>query len=603
MPGTWQALTNQPTFNASTMLLLTDGTVMCQDSGTQHWWKLAPDANGDYVHGTWSQLADGPNGPLYYASAVLRDGRVLVAGGEYNFGSDVELNEAEIYDPLANTWTSIATPDGWTAIGDAVSVVFPDGRVMIGSVLGPQCAIYDPVANTWTAAASKNNSTTNEETWTLLPDQTVLTVDCAGHPGTEKYLISADRWVSAGSTPVDLVEAASSEIGPALLLPDGRVFAIGATGNTALYTMPPLAGQQGSWAAGPSFPTINGQTLGAKDAPGCLLPNGRVLCVAGPVDGVSGDYLTPTYFFEFDPASGALNRVADPANSGAQPFAGRMLLLPSGQLLFSNGSTDVQVYSPDGGPDGSWRPQITTVPALLRPGGTYTLHGRQINGLSQAVSYGDDAQMATNYPIVRLEYPDGRVGYCRTHGFSTMGVQTGTVVHQTRFTVPAGTEIGQARIVVVANGIASAPVPVGVSNKPFKELKWEIKETKEFIKAEIDVIVKNRDIETKVKEVGDEGDPWHLHDLGDPPWLTAVREIAKRTDVIEEALHQRSFIRAEERPELGAQALEASARQEQAAREPNGNGQAGDGQAGSAGARSGVRRAEAPPSRSGKRRS
>lgn len=31
MPGTWTPLVNQPTFPASTMLLLTDGTVMCQD--------------------------------------------------------------------------------------------------------------------------------------------------------------------------------------------------------------------------------------------------------------------------------------------------------------------------------------------------------------------------------------------------------------------------------------------------------------------------------------------------------------------------------------------------------------------------------------------
>jgi hypothetical protein len=31
MPGTWQPLTNQPAFNASTMLLLTDGTVMAQE--------------------------------------------------------------------------------------------------------------------------------------------------------------------------------------------------------------------------------------------------------------------------------------------------------------------------------------------------------------------------------------------------------------------------------------------------------------------------------------------------------------------------------------------------------------------------------------------
>ena len=56
MPGTWQPLTNPPAFLASTMLLLTDGTVMCQESASTNWWCLTPDIWGDYVNGTWSQL-------------------------------------------------------------------------------------------------------------------------------------------------------------------------------------------------------------------------------------------------------------------------------------------------------------------------------------------------------------------------------------------------------------------------------------------------------------------------------------------------------------------------------------------------------------------
>jgi len=74
---TWTPLTNQPTFAASTALLLTDGTIMVHDAGAQDWWKLTPDASGSYINGTWSQLASLPAGysPLYYASAVLKDGR------------------------------------------------------------------------------------------------------------------------------------------------------------------------------------------------------------------------------------------------------------------------------------------------------------------------------------------------------------------------------------------------------------------------------------------------------------------------------------------------------------------------------------------------
>jgi len=101
---TWTPLTHQPGFGATTALLLTDGTVMVQDSAftnPNHWWRLRPDSAGSYVNGTWSQLASLPFGydPLYYASAVLADGRVVIVGGEYNFGSLVERTQAAIYDP------------------------------------------------------------------------------------------------------------------------------------------------------------------------------------------------------------------------------------------------------------------------------------------------------------------------------------------------------------------------------------------------------------------------------------------------------------------------------------------------------------------------
>ena len=213
---------------------------------------------------------------------MLKDGRVFIAGGEYNGGSaQVELLAAEIYNPVTDAWTTIGTPAGWTQIGDAPSAVLPDGRVLIGDINGKRSAIYDPVANSWTAVSTnKDDPRCTEETWTLLPDQTVLALECDNQPKAEKYVIAADKWVSAGSTPVTLVDTASDEIGSALGLPDGRVFCIGATSRTALYTLPAVSNQPGTWATGPSFPVLGtGLTTGAKDAPAALLPNGRVLCL------------------------------------------------------------------------------------------------------------------------------------------------------------------------------------------------------------------------------------------------------------------------------------------------------------------------------------
>jgi hypothetical protein len=457
--GSWVALTNQPTFGASTMLLLTDGTVMCQAENAKSWWRLTPDSTGSYVNGTWSALADMHNGRLYYASAVLADGRVIVAGGEYSdAGSDTD--KAEIYDPVANSWTSIGNP-GWGQIGDAAACLLADGRLLMGNLSDARTAIYDPVANTWTATGNMA-ARSNEETWTLLPDGSVVTVSCANHPKAERYIPQTGKWISAGSTPVELVQASSIEIGPAVLLPDGRVFTVGATGHTALYTPPGNQTGTGTWTAGPDFPTdSSGRLLKAKDAPGCLLPNGRVLCVAGPAADGANDWPNPTMFFEYD--GNALNRIADPPNANRTIYEGRMLLLPTGEVLYSAGTAALYAYQPDPGPQATWKPVITACPTDLHPGRTYVLQGRQLNGLSQAVSYGDDAQMATNYPLVRLrDVNSGRVLYCRTSGHSTMGVATGNAVVSTSFSVPSSVPLGQYALTVVANGIASDELTVKV---------------------------------------------------------------------------------------------------------------------------------------------
>jgi hypothetical protein len=461
MPGRWIPLQNQPKFAASTMLLLTDGTVMCQESGGVRWYKLTPNINGDYVAGSWTALAPMINTRLYYASAVLRDGRVIVGGGEYS-NAGTETNHCELYDPVTDTWTAVAPPAGWTNMGDAACTLLPDGRLLVGYYNGTKTALYDPASGAWSAGPSKGDSA-SEETWTLLPDATVLTVQCSNRPHAEKYLASANKWVPAGTLPVDLVEPASIEIGPACLLPDGRVFCIGATGHTALYTPPAVPNQPGSWARGPDFPTIGGKQIGAKDAPACLMPNGRVLLVGGPVDGQQLSYLSPTYFFEFDPATSAMSQISAPPNAGGPPYTGRMMLLPSGQVMFAAGSNAIYCYNPSGHPQHQWRPHIVHAPTQLIEGFSYSIFGRQFNGLSQAVAYGDDAASATNYPLVRLRNPGtGRVAFCRTFDHSTMAVATGPAINTTNFHVPFGFPAGPAELTVIANGISSEPVRVDV---------------------------------------------------------------------------------------------------------------------------------------------
>jgi Kelch motif len=465
--------------NGGTALLLTDGTVLVQEcqlgQATRRWWRLHPDENGSYFNGLWSRAADSHVARLYFASAVLADGRVIVAGGEYSdasgFITEDETNRCEIYDPVADTWTEIDPPESaagatWSYIGDGASALLADGTFLLGNAIDKQTAIYDPAVNAWSAQGDKNQRS-SEESWVLLPDGTVITANCFGHPNAEKFVPSTQAWMLDADVAVDIVEDASKEIGPAVLLPNGRALFIGANGATALYTTPATPTAQGTWTAGANLPMADTRQQGTKDGPGSLLVNGNVLIGIAPVNNVAGDYLSPTTFFEFDGTN--ISAAGDPPDSDHTPYVGRMLLMPTGDLMYARQDDDkFYAYTDYGGPEDSWRPVIQTCPASIAPGSTIAISGMQFNGLSQAVGYGDDAMAATNYPLVRIRNrASGHVRYCRTFDHTTtgadgatvtsMGVATGAQVITTSAEVPADLEFGESDVFVVANGIESLP--------------------------------------------------------------------------------------------------------------------------------------------------
>jgi hypothetical protein len=97
---------------------------------------------------------------------------------------------------------------------------------------------------------------------------------------------------------------------------------------------------------------------------------------------------------------------------------------------------------------------------------TYAISGTMFNGFSPGAFYGDDAQSSTNYPLVRItNTATGHVRYARSHDHSRMGVESvgSTQVVFTQFDAPAALELGPSTLVVVANGIGSAPLSVTVA--------------------------------------------------------------------------------------------------------------------------------------------
>jgi PASTA domain/Divergent InlB B-repeat domain len=228
-----------------------------------------------------------------------------------------------------------------------------------------------------------------------------------------------------------------------------------ATPATALYNV-----TTGTWSSGPNFPVVDGQQQDASDAGSALLPNGNVFLLSrtGEIQ-VNGGM--PSHFFLFDGTS--LTQAPEYATS-TEGGLGYMLLLPTGQVLYNGWPAGLEIFTDPGSPNQAWEPTITAVPTQLAPGHTYTLAGLQLNGLSDGAAFGDDHQSSTDYPLVQITNGgSGAVVYARTSGMTDRSIAPGAS-SCTSFTVPNGIGTGSSELRVIANGIASTPVPVTVGS-------------------------------------------------------------------------------------------------------------------------------------------
>jgi hypothetical protein len=485
--GAWTPMTRAfPGVTPGTAVLLTDGTVLMHDECTPTWYRLTPSAAGSYAAGYWTKAAGMPAAfaPLYFASAVLPDGRLIVNGGEYNGAScpSVSTNLGALFDPVANKWTPVAPPAGWAFVIDAGSVVLPNGQYMLQDVWYGQAEALATVAPlpattvTWKSTGVGKHDNNDEEGWTLLANGNVLTVDADSSLGldspAELYSPITGKWTATGKAPSVLVDPKAQEIGPAVRLPSGVVFQAGANscgkvtckGHTALYQT------IGVWKAGPDFPAISGHYNDVTDGPAAILPDGNVLIQTSPsyscIDSTTGKpspYCAPSHFFEFNGV--AMVRVNEPADApNVAAYEGRMLVLPTGQVLWNDTfGGAVEIYTPTGSPLAAWRPTIKSAPkTLVRGVKKYLLSGALLHGVSNGAAYGDDAQMNSNYPIIRITNNTNHTvcfarAYNHTSTFTYFDMPAAKPPVWDRACAP-----GASQAQVIVNGIASAAAAVTV---------------------------------------------------------------------------------------------------------------------------------------------
>jgi hypothetical protein len=227
-------------------------------------------------------------------------------------------------------------------------------------------------------------------------------------------------------------------------MPNGTVFQAGANscaaGHTGVYTV-----STNSWTAGPDF----SGSLDAADAPGALEVNGNVMVFVSPGFGGAGGQMV-----EWNGST--LTNLPNPPNGPSDSsYYGHFLMLPTGQVMFTDFSNDVELFNSAGSQYTGWAPTLLLPNITMTHGTTVLLNGTNFNGASQNNAYGDDFQDASNYPIVKFtNVSTGHVFFGKTHDHNTMAVG----YHGPSYThvdIPSNIETGQTHLQVVVNGIAS----------------------------------------------------------------------------------------------------------------------------------------------------
>lgn len=449
------------------MLQLRDGRILVheeQSGNSANWHILTPDSTGSYINGTWSSGGQLPSGyaPWFFGSQVLMDGKtVVIEGGEYNNG-DSEWTTLGAIGTISGgslTWKSNSPPSGWTTIGDAESVTLADGTYMQANCCTAQNALYNG-PNSWTSTGSVNQSNNDESGFTMLSNELVLTVDtksstCGTSTGSELYDQSTGIWSCGPNTPVKLYNPNDEELGAAVLMYNNEVLQFGGNVNaTAIYSV-----ANNSWTSGPT--PAGG--LDQADGPAALEPNGKVLAMLSP-----GLFQSGCQFVEYNPATGTLANTANPTNCPSDSsYVGHLMVLPTGQIMFTDFSGLVEIYTPASGVVSGVAATINAISGNIgSPSTNNSLSGTQLNGLTENNAYGDDYQAPTNYPLVVLQQVSGpNVYFATTHSETTHSIAPGTAV-TTEFDVPAGLISGSYNLYTVANGIPSNSIVVNVVAEP-----------------------------------------------------------------------------------------------------------------------------------------
>ncbi len=351
--GTWTVTGSMRSARAfHTATLLPDGRVLVcggmHRSDVLNSVEIFAPGPGVFFSGfqTWTNGPSMRVGRTGHTATLLKNGKVLVTGGISALTSAIPpLASAELYDPVANTWTDT----GLMRVGrvDHTATLLPSGKVLVAggssaksdgvSLLSAE--MYDPETGVWAAADSMSEGR-YFHTATLLNDGRVLVAggqeaEYQFHSGVELYDAVTGNWTAGAAMNV------SRGLHRATLLSNGQVLITGGRTPTSTVQSRMITSVEiydplsRTWVLTQPMSVIRELHIAV------LLSTGQVLVSgSGPGEGTAPFTIAELY----DPPTRTWS-AARPMNVGRQLHAASVL--SGGKVLVMGGLTNTaEIYEP-----------------------------------------------------------------------------------------------------------------------------------------------------------------------------------------------------------------------------------------------------------------
>ena len=361
--GQWSTPVSLSAVAVNLILLQNNQVLFYQDGSTPTVW--------NYVQHTFAAVPYSVANLFCSGAAMMKDGRIFVAGGYGNSATTIGITNAEIFDPVAQTWTAV--PDmqyrRWypnvTTLSDGRMLVTAGWQTTANTNAGIS-EIYDPSTNTWTSLTNANNPFETYPFLYLLPNGEVI------HIGGSEYATDTDM-LNLNTVSWSVVDPTIVNGGSATMyVPNKFIKAgsaadsqdVGASSNTTFtldFTQPNPA-----WV--PAAPMVYPRSFMNLT----MLPDGTALATGGETDKNGGDIANAVYAAElWSPQTKTWSTMA--SMHTPREYHGTALLLPDGRVLESGMGADfgnvpnelsAEFYSPPYLFKGT-RPAITQAPTQI----------------------------------------------------------------------------------------------------------------------------------------------------------------------------------------------------------------------------------------------